>query len=136
MRTSDGMMSVMSDNPYAVGGTESGNTPDVPPPPLPPALPPTEVGVTYAPTVPPTEPLAIWALLCAIGSWVLFPVVLAIVALVLARQADQSIVAAAGWKQGKGLITAARVIAWIHLVLVALVVLFVIAFFVGLAIGG
>ena len=90
---------------------------------------------TYAPTTVPTEPLAIWALICAIGAWLLLPVILAVVALVLAHSADAEITKAAGWKQGRGMVTAARVIAWIHLVLAALAAVFVVAFFIGLAIG-
>jgi len=98
-------------------------------------MPPAAGAVSYAPTVAPTEPLAIWALICAIGSWVLLPVVLAIVALVMANRADEAITAAAGWKQGQGMVSAARVIAWIHLVLVALIIVFVLALLVGLAVG-
>jgi hypothetical protein len=113
----------MSDNVYPPA-------PDQNPQPQP------QAPVSYAPTVAPTENLAIWALVCAIGAWVVLPVVLAIVSLVLAKQADDAITAAAGWKQGRGLVTAARVISWIHLVLVALVVVFVVALLIGLAVGG
>jgi len=89
---------------------------------------------TY-PTSAPSEPLAIWALVCAIGSWVLLPVVLAIVALVLASQAKRTIAASGGATSGEGLVTAARVIAWVHLALVVLAVIFVIAFAVGLVLS-
>ena len=86
----------------------------------------------YSPTPAPSEPLAIWALVCAIGSWVLLPVVLAIVGLVLASQAKRAIAASGGSKSGEGLITATQVIAWVHLALVALFVIFIIAFAVGI----
>ncbi|MEO8329405.1 MAG: DUF4190 domain-containing protein [Candidatus Nanopelagicales bacterium] len=118
--------------------------PITPPPPPNPAAPtpppaapqpPAPAMASYAPTTPPTEPLAIWALLCAIGAWVLLPVVLAIVALVLAHNAEKEITRADGWKQGKGMVTAARLIAWIHLVLAALAIVFVVTFLIGLAIG-
>jgi hypothetical protein len=127
----------MSENPYAP--PPDPGQPAQPDPSLAPGqpipAPPTEA-VSYAPTTVPTESLAIWALICAIGAWVLLPVILAIVALVLARSADEEISKAAGWKQGKGLVSAARVSAWLHLLLAALVVVFVVTFFIGLAIGG
>ncbi len=134
----------MSENPYAPPpdgepGQPAPSDPSFAPPPPAPAQPipgpPTET-VSYAPTTVPTEPMAIWALICAIGSWLLLPVVLAIVALVLARTAEAEISKAAGWKQGKGMVNAARVIAWLNLLLAALVIVFVVAFFIGLAIGG
>jgi hypothetical protein len=86
-------------------------------------------------SVPTTEPLAIVALICAIGSWVLVPVILAIVALVLAQQADRSIAASNGWREGKGMVTAARVLAWIHLGFIVLVILFAVAFLIGIVIA-
>jgi hypothetical protein len=129
----------MSENPYAPPPDHESGRPVQPDPSLAPAqpipAPPTEA-VSYAPTTVPTEPLAIWALVCAIGSWVLLPVILAVVALVLAGSAEEEISKAAGWKQGKGMVSAARVIAWLHLLLAALVVVFVVTFFIGLAIGG
>jgi preprotein translocase subunit SecG len=71
-------------------------------------------------------------LVCAIGSWILLPVVLAIVALVLASQAKQAIAASGGTKSGEGLITATQVIAWVHLILVALFAIFIVAFAIGI----
>lgn len=137
--TGNGHDGWVSENPYPPDPA----APVTPPPPDPaaPSSPPAapqpsaEAMGSYAPTTPPTEPLAIWALLCAIAAWVLLPLVLAIVALVLAHNAEKEITRAAGWKQGKGMITAARFIAWIHLVLAALAVVFVITFLIGLAIG-
>lgn len=82
-----------------------------------------------------TEGTAIVALVCAILSWVAIPVVLAIVALVLARTAEREIAASAGEKSGAGLITASRWIAWLNLLLVAMVVAFVAAFVVAVAIA-
>ena len=75
------------------------------------------------------------ALVCAIGSWVLLPVVLAVVALALASTADRSIAESQGWRTGSGLVTAARVLAWVNLVAWLLVVVFVAALLVGLAVG-
>jgi hypothetical protein len=59
---------------------------------------------------------------CAIGAFVLFPVVPAVVALVLAGRAHRSIAASAGRTGGAGLVTAARVLAWINLALFGVVV--------------
>ncbi|HZR14195.1 MAG TPA: hypothetical protein VFC33_13205 [Acidimicrobiia bacterium] len=80
-----------------------------------------------------TEGMAIGALICAIGSFVVCPVVLAVVALVLAQHARNHIDAAQGRLTGTGLVTAARVIAWIHLALFALLLAGIIAF--GLVVG-
>jgi len=86
----------------------------------------------YQPAAP-TEPLAIWALVCAIGSWVVLPVVLAIVGLVLAGQANRAIDLSGGAKSGKGMVTAAKVVAWINLGFYAVAVIFIIAFIIGIA---
>jgi hypothetical protein len=58
----------------------------------------------------------------AIASFVVCPLVPAIVALVLAHTSQQKIEASGGRLTGEGLNTAARIIAWIHLGLIALVV--------------
>ncbi|MDH4353006.1 MAG: hypothetical protein OEW41_03385, partial [Actinomycetota bacterium] len=89
----------------------------------------------YPAPAPRTEAMAAWALACAVGSWFLLPVVLAVVALVLAGAADRSIAESGGWRTGAGLVTAARVVAWVHLVTVVLAVVFVVALLVGLAVG-
>lgn len=80
-----------------------------------------------------TEGTAIGALICAIGSFVVCPVVLAVVALVLAQHARNHIDAAAGRLTGTGLVTAARVVAWLHLALFALLLVGIIAF--GFVVG-
>lgn len=67
--------------------------------------------------------MAIGALVSAILSFVVCPVVPAVVALVLAQNARNHIDASMGRLGGTGLVTAARVIAWIHLGLVMLVLL-------------
>ena len=107
----------------------------------PPASPPPGAGYGGPPAYPapygyptwyppkPTEGLATGAFVCAIVSLVVCPVVPAVVALVLAQNARNRIDAAGGRLGGAGLVTAARVIAWIHLGLVMLVLL-------GLTIAG
>jgi hypothetical protein len=84
---------------------------------------------------PRTDGSAVAALLCAIGSWFLVPVALAVVALVLARKAERAIDACPAELTGRGLLTGARWIAWTHLVLVAMVVAFVSAFAIAVRTG-
>jgi hypothetical protein len=73
-------------------------------------------------------------LVCAIGSWFLLPVILALVALLLGGRAERSI-AADPSASGMGLVTAARWVAWVNLVLVAMVIAFVAAFTVAIWLG-
>ncbi len=82
-----------------------------------------------------TEGTAIIALVCAILSWIALPVVLAIVALVLARSAEREIDRSGGQKSGEGLVTASRWVAWIHLLVVAMIIAFLAAFVVAVAIA-
>lgn len=107
-----------SDNPFAAPEPGYG------PPPGPGALPPAPYG-GWAPA-PQTDGTAIAALVVAICSFVVFPVVPAIVALVLASSARRDIDASGGRLGGEGLVTAARVVAWTNIGLsVGAVVLFV-----------
>jgi preprotein translocase subunit SecG len=77
---------------------------------------------------------AVVALVLAIGSWVVCPVVLAIVALVFASKAKRTIEASNGWVEGSGMVTAAKIIAWINIILGILgLVFFVIALIVAAA---
>lgn len=66
-------------------------------------------------STPETESSAVVALVLAIASFVVCPVIPAIVALVLANNADTAIQASGGRKTGEGLTKAARIISWIHL---------------------
>ena len=61
--------------------------------------------------------------------------VLAIVALVLASQAKRAIQASGGATSGEGLVTAAQVIAWVHLALAVLFVIFIAAFVIGIVLS-
>jgi hypothetical protein len=88
----------------------------------------------YGLPAPETDGNAIAALVLAILSYVVFPVVPAIVALFLAGRAKRSIEASCGRRSGVGLVRAARVISWIEIGLVAL---FVFSYlFLGLIVGG
>ena len=77
----------------------------------------------YAP--PRTEGTAVAALICSIGSWVLCPMFLAVVALALAHAAGNKIDASAGRLTGEGMVRAAQIISWIHIVVVTLVCVFI-----------
>jgi hypothetical protein len=84
---------------------------------------------------PRTDGTAVAALVVAILSWFLLPVVGSIVALVLARSAERSIDARPAELAGRGLVTGARWVAWTHLVFAAMVVAFVSAFVIAVWIG-
>ena len=66
-------------------------------------------------TAVPTSSNAIVALILAIISWAVCPVVAAIVALVFASMAGKEIQASEGRIAGRGLVTAARIVAWINI---------------------
>ena len=97
-------------------------------PPPPPGYPPPPVGYPapgypvpgYAyPPAPTTSTNAVVGLVLAIVSWVVCPVIPAIVALVLARKSDLEIAASAGRVSGAGLNTATKIISWINIGLYA-----------------
>ena len=79
-----------------------------------------------------TEGKAIVALVCAIGSFVVVPLIPAVAALIVAGRAQRAIDTSGGRLTGSGLVTAARVTAWINiglsLVALVLLVLAVVAF--------
>ena len=58
---------------------------------------------------------AIAALCCAIGAWLVCPLIPAIVALFLAASADREIVQSMGEQTGEGLAKAARIVSWVHI---------------------
>ena len=74
--------------------------------------------------MPSTNQNAIVALVLAIGSWIICPVILAIVALFIASNADKEIKASNGWSTGSGYVTAAKVFAWINIAITILAVIF------------
>ena len=81
-------------------------------------------GAVAPAAVPQTNQNAIVAFVLAIVSWVLCPIVAAIVALVFASKASKEIEQSGGWQTGSGFVTAAKVIAWINIVAMALFVVF------------
>jgi hypothetical protein len=82
---------------------------------------------------PETSSAAIVALVAAILSWVFCPVIPAIVALVFCSSADREIAASGGAKTGDGLVKAARIIAWINVILFGLLILLIVF---ALVVGG
>ena len=99
-----------------------------PPPPPPPQSPqspqsgwsPTPAAPGYGYRPPQTEGMAI-------AAFVVCPVIPAIVALVLAHNAQQKINASGGSLTGDGFNTAARIISWVHLALAALAIVILVA---------
>ncbi|MDQ5972997.1 MAG: hypothetical protein QG661_206 [Actinomycetota bacterium] len=80
-----------------------------------PAPPP---GAAYAPAYAPgpkTSSNAIIALILSIASWVVCPIVPAIVALVFASMAGKEIQASGERIQGGGMVTAAKIVSWINI---------------------
>ncbi len=82
-----------------------------------------------------------WALVLAIASFAIFPVVPAIIALFLASSAERTIresqQAPGGALGGQEMVRAARIVAWINLgIALAVVVLIVVVVLVLVAIGG
>lgn len=94
---------------------------------------PAQPGYGYAP--PQTEPVAVWGLVTAILAWVACPIpfVPAIVALVLAGNAQRNIDASGGTKEGRGINTATKILAWINIGMWALIAIFVVVAIVASA---
>jgi hypothetical protein len=89
----------------------------------------------YVPAVT-TSTSAIVGLVLAVASWILCPIVLAIVALVLAKKSGDEIAASQGRVGGEGLNTATKVVAWVNIGLyAAIVVIFGAIFLVALVLG-
>lgn len=84
-------------------------------------------------TAPTTEGKAIGALICAIASFVICPFVPAVVAVFLAGGAKRSIEQSGGRVGGEGLVTAARIIAWVN---IALSVIGFVLIVIAVAVGG
>ena len=89
----------------------------------------------YAPAVA-TSTSAIVGLVLAVASWILCPIVLAIVALVLAKKSGDEIAASQGRVGGEGLNTATKVVAWVNIGFYgAIVMIFGAIFLVALVLG-
>ncbi len=84
---------------------------------------------TPPPAAAPTEPKAVWALVCAIGGFFVCPLVLSIVGLVLANQSLAAIEASNGQLAGDGMAKVARILSIVGLVLMALAAVTLLAIF-------
>jgi len=80
---------------------------------------------------------AIAALVLAIASWVVCPIVFAVIALIFASLGRKEIAASGGTRHGMELVTAARIVAWINIGLwAALLVIGLIVGIIVLLLGG
>jgi hypothetical protein len=85
---------------------------------------------------PKTSNNAIVALVLAIASWVICPLIPAIVALVFANNAKKEIAASQGRVGGEGMVTASVVVAWINIGVTAALVVLGILVVVLIAVAG
>jgi hypothetical protein len=76
-----------------------------------------------------TDSKAVIALVLAIASWLVCPLVTSIIALVLAGQSNRAIDASGGRLEGRSMNTATKVIAWINIVVSVIAVIAVIGLF-------
>ena len=113
-------MLVAATDPGAENGSYWGPTGWGPPPPYAQGA---QLPASAAPVQ--TEAKAVVALVLAIGSFFVLPLLPAIVALVLARSSQRDIDAAGGRLTGTGLLTAARIVSWINIGLCVLVVVLI-----------
>jgi hypothetical protein len=89
-----------------------------PPPNYPPAgYPPQGYQAVGYPAAGQTDSKAVIGLVLAISSWLVCPLITAIIALVLAGQSNRAIDASGGRLEGRSMNTATKVIAWINIVL-------------------
>jgi hypothetical protein len=73
----------------------------------------------------------------AVASWAFCPIIAAVVALVFASNAAKEIAASGGRVQGQGLVTAARIVSWINIgVMAAGLVIFAFVFILLAVAGG
>jgi hypothetical protein len=78
---------------------------------------------------PQTDGKAVVGLILAIASWVVCPVILAVIALVVAGQSNRTIETSGGRLEGRSLNTATKWVAWINIVLSVLAAIALIIFF-------
>ena len=89
----------------------------------------------YGPA-PQTSTNAIAALVLSIVAWVICPIIPAIIALVFASKADKEIAASNGWVTGGGLVTAAKIVAWINIGLYGALIAIGVLVLIVAAVGG
>jgi hypothetical protein len=113
------------------GAVPPGWQPAAAPPPGPPGVPAASVQA-----YPQSSNNAVIALILAIVSWVVCPIVMAIAALIFASKADKEIKLSNGWLTGSGLVLAAKILSWINIALYILIGLFFLVVFIIAAANG
>ena len=110
---------------YAAPGPEQGAAPGYGYPTGAPGYPATGYGYGYPgyPAPRQTDSKAVVALVLAISSWVVCPVITAIVALVLAGQSDRAIVSSGGHLEGSSMNTATRWVSWANIIVMGLAII-------------
>lgn len=135
----------MSDVTPPGGPVEPGETPaPLTPAPVTPSAAPVWPSPAPVPSGPPapafaprTSGNAVAALILAILSWVFCPIVLAIIALVLASKADREVADSDGTITSSGLSLTAKIVAWVNIgVAAAGIVVGIIVLLIALAAGG
>jgi hypothetical protein len=90
----------------------------------------------YVPPPAHTSNNAVVAIILAVISWVICPIIPAIVALIFANMAAKEIAASGGRVEGQGLVTASRWVSWINIGLWAAVIVITGFVFMLLLIAG
>lgn len=101
-----------------------------------PSVPSEESAPPAYPAPPQTSGNAIVALILSIGSWIICPIIPAIVALVFANMAKKEIAAGEGRVTGQGLVTASMIVAWINIGVWAAVLVIGLLILVAVAVAG
>lgn len=83
-----------------------------------------------------TSTKAVVALILSILSWVVCPIIPAIIALVLAKQSNDEIAASAGRVGGEGLNTASKIVSWINIGFYGALLVIGVAFFLIVLVAG
>lgn len=99
-----------------------------------PAPPPAQPGAPYyvGPMAISTNPLAIASLACSVGSWLVLPVIGALLGVIFGHIALGQIRRSNGTQDGHGMAVAGLVVGYVHLAIVPIVILLFILFFAGM----
>jgi hypothetical protein len=95
-----------------------------------PGYPPAGYGYPGYPAPRQTDSKAVVALVLSITSWVLCPILPAVIALVLAGQSDRAIEASGGRLEGSSMNTATRWVSWANIIVMSLAAIAFLGLFV------
>ena len=104
-----------------------------PPQPQPLPHPPERPVARFTEVASSTDGTAIGALVLAVGAYVVLPFIAAVIALYLANKAKENIAASNGALKGEWMVTLARVLAWINIVLCLLAIAAMVLIFIVFA---